>query len=176
MTQEEIRDEVDRLQGMAKTIKEQVGMLRNDVCSLQGSVNRSTDKEVDKKIADIEKRAYQAGYANGLAEGYKQAEDSCEGCASAKKPMNGLLCMTCRRRYPDKYQQADEPDDEIRVGDEVIAILTDEIGTAVVTNVNNKKARYIYANGTTGWDDLSELKKTGRHFPEVEKLLEAMKG
>ena len=74
----------------------------------------------------------------------------------------------------DGLKQA-EKDDEIRVGDEVVAIRTDEIGTAVVTKVNIKNARYIYASGAAGYAELSELKKTGRHFPEVEKLLEAMR-
>ena len=74
-----------------------------------------------------------------------------------------------------KIREIEEKKQEIRVGDEVIAILTDEISTAVVTNVDDKNARYIYANGTTGWTKLSELKKTGRHFLEIEKLLEAMK-
>ena len=118
--------------------------------------------------------AYQKGYEAGLAEGRQQAEehDGCQGCYYVPCGENEEPCRSCKYRYASQYRRAD---DKIRVGDEVIAAFTDERGTAVVTQVNNKNAQYIYANGDTGFAELSELKKTGRHFPEVEKFLEAMK-
>lgn len=155
-------DELWRVKGFNSLVFDKNGLMRLE--------------PLENVMAGIEAKAYQRGYEAGLAEGRRQAEDSCEGCANAEKPISALLCMTCRRRYPDKYQQAVEPDDEIRVGDEVIAAFTDKSGTAVVTRVNNKKeAWYIYADGSIGYDDFSNLDKTGRHFPEVEKLLEVMK-
>ena len=158
MTQEESRDQVVGLQNTAKQIKEHVGMLRSDINKLMG-----------------ETKGYQKGYEAGLAEGRKQAEehDGCVGCAYESRGMDEEPCIICKGRYVDQYRRAD---DEIRVGDEVIAALTHKSGYATVTKVRNEKeALYFYADGTTGWDDLSELKKTGRHFPEVEKLLEAMR-
>ena len=131
MTAEEIKKEMVRLQGMAKGIKLETGLLRADINKLEGCIKQ------DVEAAD---EAYQRGYEAGFAEGRKQA------------------------------------DNEIRVGDEVIAHSSESYGTAVVTNINNKsEARYTYANGLHGWDRLDSLTKTGRHFPEVEKLLEAMR-
>lgn len=119
--------------------------------------------------------AYQKGYEAGLAEGRKQAEehDGCQGCYYEPCGEDEEPCMSCKYRYKSQYRRAD---DKIRVGDEVIAESSEMYGNAVVTNANNKReARYIYANGFIGWDRFDRLTKTGRHFDDVEKLLEAMR-
>ena len=144
MTAEEIRKEIELLQNVANNIKVSVGCLRSDINQLEGAIKQDND-EFEARLAEAESRGFQKGYEKGFAEGRTRKELS------------------------------EENDDEIRVGDEVIAKSSESYGNAVVTNINNsREARYTYANGFHGWDRFDNLTKTGRHFDEVEKLLEEM--
>ena len=63
-------------------------------------------------------------------------------------------------------------DDEVYVGDEIEF----NFSTAVITRINNKTDRVyvMYGDGSCESCELSEImlrKKTGRHFDEVETLL-----
>jgi len=74
-----------------------------------------------------------------------------------------------------EYEAWKKQKDEIRVGDEVYDHTIS--GTGIVTNVVNKNMVDIM------WDDgsvndsvsVKDLRKTGRHFDEVEELLKKMK-
>ena len=122
-----------------------------DVYKAKGFRSLVFDMNGLQKLERYEQQsAYQKGYEAGLAEGRKQAEKD------------------------------DEKDDEIRVGDEIIAPFSDDYGKAVVTRVKaeqdgNIAMYYVYPTGHIGWDYEENVKKTGRHFDEMEKLLEVMR-
>lgn len=117
--------------------------------------------------------AYQKGYEAGFAEGRKQAEehDGCDGCYYDPCGKDEEPCRSCRHRYESQYRRAD---DKIRVGDEVETLLSHEHGNAVVIGFSRIGVCYMYAGGVTDWDYESKLRKTGRHFSEVTKIMEAL--
>jgi len=73
----------------------------------------------------------------------------------------------------EKIRQYEREKEEIKVGDEVIATS----GKAVIVSINDNKdrARYIYPDSTLGFDNICNLSKTGRHFPEVSEVLEKIR-
>lgn len=144
MTVEDIKKEIERMQGMAKGIKLETGLLRADINKLEGCIKQ------DGEAAD---EAYQRGYEEGFKEGRTRKELS---------------------------EEKDKSDDVIRVGDEVITPLSGRFGRAVVTKVisnpNDRTAiDYMYSSGAYGWEHETNLRKTGRHFDQVEELLKEMR-
>ena len=120
--------------------------------------------------------AYQKGYEAGLAEGRQQAEghDGCQGCYYEPCGEDEEPCRSCKYRYASQYRRSD---DEIRVGDEVI--VNGLTGVVMRLDKKGNVDRYFTSDGKTfgnisGFQN-NEVIKTGRHFPEVEKLLEAMR-
>ena len=69
--------------------------------------------------------------------------------------------------------KAYEDEHKIRVGDEVKAWY----GNAIVTCVNEKAktANFFYKTGESGCDYLKNIERTGRHFDEIEAMLEKMR-
>ena len=67
------------------------------------------------------------------------------------------------------YEQ--EQDEEIKIGDEVITAS----GKAVVMGVGPVHFEYYNADGTSGYDEVKNVKKTGRTFPEIAEVLRKMK-
>lgn len=75
------------------------------------------------------------------------------------------------------WEEKKKQDDEIKVGDEVY--FADKNHPRVVTSICtengcNPKAVQITESGRYCVDDVTELKKTGRHFPEIAELLAKM--
>ena len=68
-----------------------------------------------------------------------------------------------------QYEQRQE--EQIQVGDEVATVL----GEAVVVGVGPVHLAYVYAEGSTGSDKVKNVKKTGRHFPEISEVLKKMR-
>ena len=68
-----------------------------------------------------------------------------------------------------QYEQKQEQ--QIQVGDEVITVF----GKAVVLGVGPVHVEYVYKNGSSGFDKVENVKKTGRHFPEIAEVLQKMK-
>jgi phage terminase small subunit len=71
----------------------------------------------------------------------------------------------------EKIRQYEQEKEEIQVGDEVITAS----GKAVVTGVGPVHFEYVYADGSHGFDKVKNIKKTGRHFPEIAEVLRKMK-
>ena len=69
-----------------------------------------------------------------------------------------------------------ENENEIHFGDEIIS--ADDDVKAVMLDCADYESIYVMTeNGCVErWKDLDGVKKTGRHFDEVEKLLEKMRG
>lgn len=68
------------------------------------------------------------------------------------------------------YEEKQKADDEIKVGDEVIA----PCGKAIVTAFHNKFVNYLYSDGDCGCTELENLTKTGKHY-DIQSILEAMR-
>lgn len=62
--------------------------------------------------------------------------------------------------------------ESIEVGDEVYQL--DKNYTYIVTNTDDKIACFFSRTGHWGCRSISELHKTGRHFP-IQEILDAMK-
>lgn len=65
-------------------------------------------------------------------------------------------------------------ENEIHVGDEVYPV--NPKAPRVVTKIENRVAYQMGYDGNMWADDVSDLHKTGRHFPEVGQMLEKMRG
>ena len=78
------------------------------------------------------------------------------------------------REIVERLEAYKKEQSEIRVGDEV-EINDSEV---VVTYVRGNKMFVLYGDGSTEEVTVShtEIRKTGRHFDEVEKLIEVLKG
>lgn len=76
------------------------------------------------------------------------------------------------------YEEQQKADAEIKVGDEVEAYSGRAIVFSTSTDKEGKKfCRYWYPSEERfNMDKTENLKKTGRYFPQVAELLEAMKG
>ena len=68
-----------------------------------------------------------------------------------------------------QYEQRQE--EQIQVGDEVITAS----GKAVVMGVGPVHFEYVCADGSIGYDEVKNVKKTGRTFPEIAEVLQRMK-
>jgi len=75
-------------------------------------------------------------------------------------------------------EEKKKADEEIIVGDEIESVYSETFG--VVTNVNSRRGRIIavFSDGTGATMDLDSrnFKKTGRHFDEIEKILDKLRG
>lgn len=113
------------------------------------------------KLDRYDKRAItHDAYENGKKWGYQQGYEA--GFAEGRK----------------RTELSQAQDDEIMVGDEVIAPASDIHGEAVVFRIEEdygKRIYYAYSTGVAGWDHPQNLKKTGRHYDEINRLLEALK-
>ena len=83
------------------------------------------------------------------------------------------------REVKAKYEIWKRDKEEIHVGDEVTAKTdTDkDMPKGIVTYNNPEQSQFlvIKSDGTFSWWHKGGLRKTGRHFDEVEKLLERMR-
>ena len=152
--------------------------------------------EVMNGIENRVRQAYNAGYRVGandedrLSSQYHKGLEEAWECAkkiyhmSAEKiiaifgscsnwvDFTAEEAMQKIKEYEKKYV---EPDDEIRVGDEVYVL--DENRKSVVTYVEvDQYAVMICQSGKWSAEDVKRIHKTGRHFDEIEKVLNQLKG
>ena len=123
-----------------------------------------------------DKEKIKKAYFDGVTEGRQQAEehDGCQGCYYEPCGEDEEPCRSCKYRYASQYRRSD---DEIRVGDEVV--VNGLTGVVMRLDEKGNVDRYFTSDGRTfgnisGFQN-NEVIKTGRHFPEVEKLLKEMK-
>lgn len=101
-----------------------------------------------------------------------------KNCATCKHVKKIDICLECE--YEDSINgyskwEPKEPDNEIRVGDEVY--LLDENRKSVVTYVDGGHyAVMICQSGKWSVEDVKKIHKTGKHFDEIEKVLNLLKG
>ena len=72
-----------------------------------------------------------------------------------------------------KWQEEKKKAEEIEVGDEV---LTPSGNRAIATAIEDDSAGIIFDDGSCGVFNMNDFRKTGRHFDEVEQLLDKLRG
>lgn len=75
--------------------------------------------------------------------------------------------------YKKGKAEAEKEKEEIHVGDEVRCM--DRVGIVVRIDSMDGGSNVVWEDGATAYIGVKDLTKTGRHFDEVEKLLERMK-
>jgi len=129
-------------------------------------------------------RGYEDGYQEGIFEAWEAARkilfNPDDGGMSAidVNEVFGESSWTVMKDFSAsevaaKIKEYEDSKQKIKVGDEVEAVS----GKAVIIHIsdNKDKARYIYSDSTLGFDDICNLSKTGRHFPEIATVLEKMR-
>ena len=146
-------------------------------------------------IGQVRKEGYEKGYETGYEDGYNepgknQQEAYQRGLSDAWEAARKVVALSIvdrRKVFGSEYMysilekhtaseaieklKAYEQEEQIQVGDEVITAS----GKAVVTGVGPVHFEYVYADGSNGYDEVKNVKKTGRHFPEIAKVLQKMK-
>jgi len=101
--------------------------------------------------------------------------DDCFGTESRTEIMSSMTYSEAKARYEEWRKQKEK----IRVGDEVTAKTdTDkDMPKGIVTYNNPEQSQFlvIKSDGTFSWWHKGGLRKTGRHFDEVEKLMKRMR-
>lgn len=140
-------------------------------------------------LEQVRKEAYDDGYNAGY--GRKIDASYQEGLSDAWEAARKVVALSTvdrRKVFGSEYMysilekhtaseaieklKAYEQEEQIQVGDEVITAS----GKAVVTGVGPVHFEYVYADGSNGYDEVKNVKKTGRHFPEIASVLEKMRG
>ena len=107
------------------------------------------------------------GSFNGLA---KRDLDECFGHTTIQGVMTTYDTYREARAKYDAWKQEKE---EIRTGDEVRCM--NRVGIVVRIDSMDGGSNVIWEGGATSYIGIKDLTKTGRHFDEVEKLLERMR-
>lgn len=144
------------------------------------------EKQLEKlaKVSDLKdkvKEAYKKGYAKAmediqeavrmlLAMDYNDRDLHFGGSHITAE----ILREFDVREIVERLEAYKKEQSEIRVGDEV-EINDSEV---IVTYVRGSKMYVLYGDGSTEEVTVNhtEIRKTGRHFDEVEKLIEILKG
>lgn len=122
-------------------------------------------------------------YGEAYEKGKAEAEDEVWELARIVTSMNMQDYMECFVGDPDlvmtyqeakaKYEAWKKEKEEIHIGDEVRCM--DRVGIVVRIDSMDGGSNVVWEDGATAYIGIKDLTKTGRHFPEVEKLLERMK-
>ena len=148
------------------------------------------NEEYEKGVQDTKQHwvdaprscAYALGYENGLNDAWDAARKIIHmpeadllnlftECYSAVCTSVQVFLKYDASECIEKIRQYEDGKQEIKVGDEVNA----RAGKAVVIGVGPVHFEYVYADGSTEYDKVENVKKTGRHFPEIATVLAKMK-
>ena len=162
------------------------------------------DKAWDRELEKHRREAYDKGYEDGKADAIyntdiidelkqveynKGLEDACLTAWTLLTSKNtgkifteygtvsdilGNVPMKEIRNRIKVYEEKKKAEEEsIKVGDEVVNNSGNE---AVVTMVDDRTVFVVYNDGNCGEFYKESFKKTGRHFDEVEQLLDKLRG
>ena len=150
------------------------------------------EEEYEKGVQDTKQHwvdaprscAYKLGYENGLNDAWDVARkialdkedgglDTVAYCETFGygKGFGAILKTFTASECIEKIRQYEQGKEKIKVGDEVIT----DSGKAVVTGVGPVHFEYFNADGSSGYDEVKNVKKTGRTFPEIAEVLRKMK-
>lgn len=149
----------------------------------------SMKSDIDYIAEEAYQKGFEAGsheattleYQQGLEDGKARNESGCIGCRYDDGTTEHSPCDYCCNAYSNQWS-AKPCSDEIEVGDEVTYTFIDgaEIPPFVVFAIKDNGENRRYYEGYRRTDGKwvgggLDYKKTGRHFPQVAELLEAMK-
>lgn len=146
------------------------------------------NKIADKDLKEIQESTYDVAYNKGV-EDFEELfmyeddyEQFFEDTYGSKNPAYNLFDLVAKygakkvvndfKKWQEEKKKAEE--ESIKVGDEVV--IDDKGRKAIVTRVlDNDLYNIVFYNGDTNCVDRLFIGKTGRHFDEVEQLLDKMK-
>ena len=132
--------------------------------------------QAEKDLREVGERHYQ----KGLSDAWEAARKIWEYNATTLNKIFSKCCYSVVQDILRKYSASEviekirqyEQEQEIKVGDEVEAVA----GKAVIIQVfGNGDVRYMYPDASIGFNDSCSITRTGRHFPEIAKVLRKMK-
>ena len=133
----------------------------------------------EEELECLERYDETEAYKKGLNDAWEAAREICAGRFAGKIDTGHILNFTATEAL-DKIKAYEEEQSKIKVGDEVkVENSGGYLGKAIVTYVDKyeKEIYVVFAGGSAGEiTDGTRLRKTGRHFDEVEKLIEVLKG
>lgn len=123
--------------------------------------------------------AYKLGYENGLNDAWEAVGKIYNMCSDVRHKIfkenliRKILSIYSAFEVIEKIRQYEQRQEEIKVGDEVEAMA----GNAVVIEVidGGQTVRYMYPDTITGRNKVCNVTRTGRHFPEIAKVLQKMR-
>ena len=123
----------------------------------------------------LQDEAYQKGLEDA-----REGRTLCENCRFMSNEIYEPPCVKCKENYVNQFRPKDAEDNQIRVGDEVVSLNKD--GNPIegfLPWVVMSESDYAYfgidTNRMERRNPKISVRKTGRHFDEVDKLLEEMK-
>ena len=121
---------------------------------------------INENFGSLQDEAYERGYEDGK----ESIKNGCTGCKYETRTSCEEPCKYCSNCHSSKYVPMPEKKDRIEVGD-----IVDVYGNlGVVTYMYELKACVMMYDGSSGNWNLSELKKTGKHY-DIQSILEAMR-
>lgn len=134
-------------------------------------------------LEQVRKETYEQGRKDGKIEGRAEvwvvardidhmSDDDIKACFECG--FSGVFEKYTASEAIEKIKAWEDGKQKINVGDEVEAVY----GKAVVIEIlgNNKSVIYMYHNASTGVSGIDKVTKTGRHFTEIDSVLEKMRG
>ena len=138
----------------------------------------------DKCMDEAEMSAYKLyspkideAYQRGLSDAWKAARKIANIPYGEEEKVIGsdgwtfIINHTASEAIEKIRQYEQKKEEQIQVGDEVVSTC----GKAVVHEVNGGNVYYIYADGERGYNPINQVRKTGRHFPEIAEVLQKMR-
>lgn len=150
------------------------------------SISENTLKRLDRYDPDEKANAdYDAGYAEGLNAAWEAAKTAYHMAGDKRERYIGYHWMgdVFNELTPaqviegvSKYKEAQEAEQEFKVGDEVEESLGKTTIISVVWYVSDERIFGMTNDGKWNACYKSDARKTGRHFPQIAEVLEQMKG
>lgn len=133
--------------------------------------------QAEKDLREVGERHYQ----KGLSDAWEAARKICTNWVlpdsvlskifGMDKTIDDIMKENKASEAIEKIRAYEQEKEEINVGDEVITAS----GKAVVMGVGPVHFEYAYADGSSGYDEVKNVKKTGRNFPEIAEVLQKMR-
>ena len=120
----------------------------------------------------IRKEAYDEGYGTAKHE-KEENKESCQDCKFAKNPKVQEPCGRCSHSFYNFFRPKEQKKEEIKIGDEYCYAGKYK---CVITEITDNFYRILWGCGTsTIIGELTYMKPTGRHFPEIAEVLAKLK-